>query len=58
MLPAILALLAAAVPAEDNMIATRVPRDELLVRLERNNGFLRSDMMKGSITFSTQAMAR
>lgn len=46
MLPAILALLAAAAPAEDNMIAMRVPRDELLVRLERNDDFLRFDVMK------------
>ncbi len=44
--PAILALLAAAVPAEDSMITTTVLHNELLVQLDRHDGILRSDVMK------------
>lgn len=46
MLPAILALLVAAVPAEDSMITTTVLHNERLVQFERNVGFPRSDVMK------------
>ena len=44
--PAILALLAAAVPAEDSMISTTVLHNQLLVQLDRHDGILRSDVMK------------